>query len=69
LLRPIPSRSQRVVQCGPATFPKRLEIGVVWNFLSNELREVAWLASMVGVVSILGVGVGAGLALMFVGVT
>ncbi len=41
----------------------------MWNFLSNELREVAWLASMVGVVSILGVGVGAGLALMFVGVT
>ena len=41
----------------------------MWNFLSNELREVAWLASMVGVVSILGVGVGAGLALMFVGVS
>jgi len=46
-----------------------LEIGVVWNFQSNELREVAWLASMVGVLSILSVGVGAGLALMFVGVT
>ena len=41
----------------------------MWNFLSNELREVAWLASMVGVLSILSVGVGAGLALMFVGVT
>ena len=69
LLRPVPSRSQRVVQCGPATFLKRLEIGVVWNFQSNELREVAWLTSMVGVLSILSVGVGAGLALMFVGVT
>jgi hypothetical protein len=59
----------RAVQCGPATFLKRLEIDLVWNSLTNELREVAWLASMVGVLSILSVGVGAGLALMFVGVT
>ena len=41
----------------------------MWNFLSNELREVAWLASMVGVLSILSVALGAGLALMFVGVS
>jgi len=59
----------RAVQCGPATFLKRREIGVVWDFLSNELREVAWLASMVGFLSILSVGLGAGLALMFVGAT
>jgi hypothetical protein len=59
----------RAVQCGPATFLKRREIGVVRDFLSNELREVAWLASMVGFLSILSVGLGAGLALMFVGAT
>ena len=41
---------------------------MVWNSLSNELREVAWLASMVGALSILSVVVGAGLALMVVGV-
>jgi hypothetical protein len=45
-----------------------VEIAAVWNSLSNELREVAWLASMVGALSVLSVVVGAGLALMVVGV-
>jgi hypothetical protein len=46
-----------------------VEIGVVWNSLPNELREVARLASMVGALSILSVVVGAGLALMIAGVS
>jgi hypothetical protein len=46
-----------------------VEIGVMWDSLSNELREVAWVASMVGALSILSAVVGAGLALMFVGVS
>ena len=52
----------------PSPSENHVEIGVVWNSLSNELREVAWLASMVGALSILSVVVGAGLALMVVGV-
>ena len=28
----------------------------IWNTVKQEVREVAWLASVVGVLSLLGVG-------------
>ena len=37
--------------------------------MSSELREVVWLASMIGGLSILSVVAGVALALMLVGVT
>jgi len=46
-----------------------VEIGVVWNSLSSELREVAWLVSMIGALSILSAVTGVGLALILVGVS
>jgi hypothetical protein len=46
-----------------------VEIGVVWNSMSSELREVVWLVSMIGALSILSVVAGVALALMLVGVT
>ena len=52
------------------SLPNEIMWRSVWcgTLCHNELREVAWLASMVGALSILSVVVGAGLALMFVGV-
>ena len=36
-----------------------------WDLLMSELREVLWLASVVGGLSVLGVGAGVGLAFLF----
>jgi hypothetical protein len=40
----------------------------MWNSVLSELREVVWLALMVGGVSMLGVGLAFALALVLVGV-
>jgi hypothetical protein len=34
----------------------------MWKFWQEELREVAWLASMIGGLSVLGVGLAVALA-------
>ena len=40
-----------------------VEIGVVWNSLANELREVVWLVAMIGALSVVSVVAGVALAL------
>jgi hypothetical protein len=35
----------------------------IWSTLRDELREIAWLASIVGALSVLGVGLAVTLAL------
>ena len=46
-----------------------VEIGVVWNSLANELREVVWLVAMIGALSVISVVAGVALALMLGGVS
>jgi hypothetical protein len=45
------------------------EISPVRNSLSKELRELVWLTSMIGTLSMLSVLAGVGMALLLVGVT
>jgi hypothetical protein len=40
----------------------------MWNVVRNESRELIWLASMVSCLSLAGVGLAVGLALVLVGV-
>lgn len=40
----------------------------MWNFVSSELRELLWLASMVLGFSVIGVGLSVALALTLVGI-
>jgi F0F1-type ATP synthase membrane subunit c/vacuolar-type H+-ATPase subunit K len=40
----------------------------MWNAVRNESREFIWLASMVSGLSLLGVGLAVGLALLLVGI-
>ena len=40
----------------------------MWNAVRNESRELFWLASMVSCLSLVGVGLAVGLALVLVGV-
>ena len=46
-----------------------MEIGVVWNSMASELREVGWLVAMIGALSVISVVAGAALALMLGGVS
>jgi hypothetical protein len=34
----------------------------MWNAFWDELREIAWLASVIGILSVLGVGLAVALA-------
>ena len=49
--------------------PSHVEIGVVWNSMASELREVGWLVAMIGALSVISVVAGAALALMLGGVS
>jgi hypothetical protein len=44
-----------------------MEHQYMWNSVRNELRELVWLTSMVGGLSMFGVGLAVGLVVLLVG--
>jgi hypothetical protein len=46
-----------------------VEIGVMWNSLAKELRELGWLVAMIGILSVGSAVAGAAFALVLGGVS
>ena len=58
-----------MVAGAPIIVLSHVEIGMVWNSLANEMREVVWLVAMIGGLSVISVVAGVALALMLGGVS
>jgi len=63
---PLPDYGLRAVWIETAGWPTICGKRTMWTSAQSELREIVWLASVIGALSILGTGLAVALAMVLV---